>query len=339
MSVTEQLVVGAQDAQPEAAGAMPSGTPSGPRTDRSMPARVGDIVGQHGTVLTLGSTLLPDVTDLLIESDRSAAAVVDDEGCLLGVITENDMVQAYSEGLRWNYMVPASVWLRSGRARFPSSLTHANAVQTATPLCEAAEKMWAQALNDAAACRHLIVRDERSVLRGILSSLDLARALCSVGTGMEEVDRMIGSATVAEIMKPRAALPTCNSNGTLAQALYCMIDSRQNCVLIVDSDAKALGVVTPRDALRAFSEHVRLDVAVGHWLRGVRSSLLPRTVRPGVLLADAARAMASGSIHHLVVALPDAQEVLGVVSSSDLAHAIGYAAQPVLGRGPSSDAA
>mmetsp|Transcript_132594 Transcript_132594/g.369663 ORF Transcript_132594/g.369663 Transcript_132594/m.369663 type:complete len:158 (-) Transcript_132594:221-694(-) len=151
---------------------------------------------------------------------------------------------------------------------------------------------------------------------------------------MEEVDRRIGAATVAEIMKPRATLPTCLSSATLAQALKSLIDSRQNCVLIVDADAKVLGVATPRDALRAFAEHMRLDVAMGHWLRGLQSSLRLRVVRPDAWLTDAAHMMASGSIHHLVVAPPGTEEILGVVSSSDLAQAIGSPERVVPGCGP-----
>jgi len=305
-----------------------------------MPATVGNIVGQHGTVVCLGSSLLPDVADMLIASDRSAAAVVDDEGMLLGAITENDIVQAYVEGIEWNYTatagcVVAGVWLHSEGARCPRSLADALTVRATSSLCEAAERLRVLALGDFA-CRHLIVRDELGKLRGILSALDLARALCSGGAGMEEVARRIGAATVAEVMKPRAALPTCASGASLGQALRLMVEARQNCVLITDTEfcPGAQGVITPRDALRAFTEHISLDVMVGHWLRGLHSSLQPRIVPSDMRLVHAARIMANHSIHHLVVVSQVTDEIVGVMSSSDLAHAMGSAERVALGYGP-----
>jgi len=282
---------------------------------------------------------LTDVADLLIASDRSAAAIIDEDGKLLGAITENDVLQAYAEGNEYNYMITAAVWLRSGRARFPRTLTPEMTVTMATLLTEAAEKMRSHALSDKA-CRHLVVQDEQGAVRGILSSLDMARAICSGGGGMEEVDRRIGAATVAEVMKPRAALPTCSSTATMEQALKAMLHMHQNCVVVSDAGADRLatvGVVTPRDALRAFAEHVHLDVVVGRWLRGLQGGLSPRVVRPDSWLVNAARIMAGNSIHHLVVVGPDSEQVLGVVSSSDLAQAIGSAERVVLGCGPVGD--
>lgn len=282
--------------------------------------------------------MLTDVADVLIAGDRSAAAIMDDEGELLGVITENDMVQAYAEGMEYNYMVTAGVWLRGGRARFPSTLAPEMTVAMETPLCVAAEKMRIHALGGDSAWRHLIVRDEHGALRGILSSLDLARALCSGSGEMAEVNRRIGGTTAAEVMKPRATLPTCPSTGAMEQALKAMLRTHQNCVLIIDAftgSPQPVGIVTPRDALRAFAEHVRLDVSVGHWLRGLRSALEPRVVRPDAALADAGRIMASNSIHHLVVVQPDSQEIVGVVSSSDLAQAMGSAERVVVDCRPS----
>lgn len=295
-------------------------------------------MGQHGTVKCLGSAMLTDVADLLIAGDRSAAAIVDEDGGLLGAITENDMVQAYAEGMEYNYMITAAVWLRGGRARLPGALAPEMTISASSPLCEAAEKMRCHALGDGA-CRHLLVRDDASgAFRGILSSLDLARALCSGGMDVQEVQRRIGSATVAEVMKPRAALPTCSGTATMEQALRAMLHTHQNCVLITDpasSGPGAAGVVTPRDALRAFAEHVRLDVPVGHWLRGLQSALAPRVVRPGAHLTDAGCMMAANSLHHLVVVDPESEVVVGVISSSDLAQALGSAERVVLDCGPS----
>mmetsp|Transcript_89261 Transcript_89261/g.207723 ORF Transcript_89261/g.207723 Transcript_89261/m.207723 type:complete len:343 (+) Transcript_89261:49-1077(+) len=333
--MVEERCLGTFAAQ-EACATSTGPCPKRPRPDCLAPALVGDIVGQHGTVTCLGSTMLPDVADLLIAGDRSAATVVDDAGNLLGVITENDMVQAYVEGTEWNYMVPASVWLQSGRARLPSSLAQALTVKTTTPLLDAAGMLRVQAAQGTA-CRHLVVRDESESLCGVLSALDLARAVCSVGKATEEADQRIGLASVAEVMKPRAALPSCQSMSSMGKALRAMIDARQNCVLVVDMEAAdpgMVGIITPRDALRAFAEHVRLDVAVGHWLRGLRSGILPRVVSSDAGICEAAQVMAINSIHHLLAVSPTTGEVIGVLSTSDLAHAMGSAERVVTGCEP-----
>lgn len=283
--------------------------------------------------------MLTDVADVLVASDRSAAAIVDEDGRLLGAITENDVVQACAEGTEYIYMITAAVWLRSGRARFPGMVTPEMTVSLETPLTEAAEKMRSRALCDMA-CRHLVVQDAQGALIGILSALDMARALCSSGVGMDEVDRRIGAATVAEVMKPRATLPTCSSAASMEQGVRAMLQTHQNCVIVTDAgmeDSGAVGVVTPRDVLRAFVEHMRLDMPVGHWLRGLRSALSPRVVRLDTRLVDAARIMASHSIHHLVVTRPGSEQIVGVMSSSDIAQAIGSAERVVLGFGPVGD--
>uniref|UniRef100_A0A6T1JHY0 CBS domain-containing protein n=1 Tax=Alexandrium monilatum TaxID=311494 RepID=A0A6T1JHY0_9DINO len=322
---------------PQAMEACPAWQPA----SQSAPATVASIVGLHGTVVCPESATLSDVADLLMAGDRSAAAVVGDDGAFLGAITENDIARAYVEGSEEGHPsaaaagIAAGAWLRSGMARCPASLADAMTVGTGTLLCEAAEKLRVMALGDSA-CRHLVVRDKAGKFRGMLSSLDLARALCDLGPGMEEAGRRIGGAAVADVMKPRAALPTCPRGGTLGQALRSMLEARQNCVLVTDADfcPAAQGIVTPRDALRAFVEHVPLDVTVGHWLRGLQSALLPRVVAPDMRLARAAQVMARHSVHHLVAVSPVTGDVEGVVSSCDVAHAVGSAERVVVGYGP-----
>lgn len=114
------------------------------------------------------------------------------------------------------------------------------------------------------------------------------------------------------------------------QVLQHICSSRQNCVLIADGElavSSLLGVVTPRDAMRAFAEHVPVSVQVGPWLRALRSDWAPRAVDADEALQDCARRMVEHSVHHLVVT--SSSGVAGVVSSTDLAHAIGSAERVV----------
>lgn len=275
------------------------------------PPVVGDIVGQRGTVVCLARASLSDAVDLLGVHDRTAAGIVDDRGDLQGLLTENDMVIAYGSD------VPASTavrsWLKSGFARLPGQELPEQTITPSTTLLDAAARMRAH-INSESSCHHLVVCDEEGKFHGVLSSLDLARAVCAL-------QKLRGTA-VSEVMKPRADVPTCSPSISFGEAVRMMSTMHQNCVLVVSDDEEVLGIITPRDALRAFSEHVPLTIDVGHWLRGVQSSWEARRVTSEAQVAEAAAAMAANFMHHLVVVAPGSSSVVGVVSALDMARAL-----------------
>jgi len=277
------------------------------------PPVVGDIVGQRGTVVVLATATLLEAVDLLIVHDRTAAGIVDEAGDLLGVLTENDMVLAYANGVPCDTTVRA--WLESGHARAPGAELPGLTVRPSTTLLEAAVRMRAHVDSDTA-CHHLVACEEGGAFHGVLSSLDLARALCAL--------RDAQGTAVSEVMKPRADIPWCGPGDAMSEALRKMASARQNCALVTNdpfSGCHVLGVVTPRDALRAYAEHVPLQVDLGHWLRGLQANWDARQVCAGSTIAEAAAAMTARFMHHLV-AVADDGEVIGVVSSLDLARAI-----------------
>jgi len=284
------------------------------------PPEVGDIVGQRGTVVCLDTALLSDAADLLILHDRTAAGVVDERGNLSGVVTENDVVLAYAGGASATGTVGS--WLQSGRARLPAPELQELTVRPSATLLEAAVRMRAH-VGGEHACHHLVVSSEEAGFHGILSSLDLARALCGMGVESEALESVRGM-TVLRIMKRRSELPFCVHTASVGDALGVMARTHQNCLLVTSGHGgdRALGIVTPRDALRAFVEHVPLETSLGHWLRGLQTRWEPRKIDMNALVLEAARAMAAGFVHHLVVLSPVSSEVVGVVSSLDMARAI-----------------
>jgi len=285
------------------------------------PPVVGDIVGQRGTVVCLDKAMLSDAADLLILHDRTAAGVVDEQGSLLGVLTENDLVLAYASGISANSTVAS--WLRSGQARLAASELPELTVRPSTTLLEAAVRMRAH-VNREHACHHLVVSTEDGEFYGILSSLDLARALCGMGVESEVLEKVRRTAILG-IMKHRKELPSCNHAASLGEGLSKMVRHHQNCVLVTSgftTDAQALGIITPRDALRAFSEHVPLETHLGHWLRGLQTRWEPRRIVMNTSVLEAAQAMTTGFVHHLVVVSPFYSEVVGIISSLDMARAI-----------------
>ncbi|CAE8700207.1 unnamed protein product [Polarella glacialis] len=289
---------------------------------------VADIVDQQGTVVCPAASSMAFVAGMLISSGRTAALVVDEEESLVGAVTENDLLNAFVEGRCWDY--PVDAWLRTGKARLRSSLVQMLTVLPSTALLEAAVRLRAQAIGYFAS-RHLLVRDEDGSLLGILSSLDLALAVCSLGKICDGLVRAIRGQKVGEVMKTRAILPTLPGSATLEQAFGTLMSSKQNCLLIADDKAGVVDVITPRDVLRAFVERIPPSAVARSWLRGTQRSLQPQMVQADTSLADAAAIMAANSIHHLVVMSPGSSDVvIGMLSSSDLAHTLGSTAQIII---------
>lgn len=280
-----------------------------------------DIAGRHGNVVLEPEYPLTDAVDFMISQDRTAATVMED-GVLVGIFTENDILQAYVDGVEWDSQV--GDWLRSGHARSPGFLLQVLTVPPSMPLVDAAMHLQVQSMGDFA-CHHLVVRDLESRPEGILSSLDIARALCSLASPWE-VDHLVGGLTVAQVMRPRAAAATCAPTATLAQATAAMVEDHHNCVLVVDQDDRVVGMITPRDVMRAWAEHLAGSVKVAGWLRGLQTDLNMRSIRATAALSDAAGTMAKSSLHHLLVLAAGGSSVVGVVSSLDIAHAVAASA-------------
>uniref|UniRef100_A0A7S2I7M0 CBS domain-containing protein n=1 Tax=Alexandrium andersonii TaxID=327968 RepID=A0A7S2I7M0_9DINO len=275
------------------------------------PPVVGDIVSQRGTVVCLARASLSDAVDLLGVHDRTSAGIVDDNGDLQGVLTENDMVMAYGSNVPPTTAVRS--WLKSGVARLPGQELPEQTVKPSTTLLEAATHMKAHIDSDSS-CHHLVVCDDAGKFHGVISSLDLARAVFAL-------QKLRGMA-VSEVMKPRADVPRCAPTTLFGEAVRMMTTMHKNCVLVVNEEEDVIGIITPRDALRAFSEHVPLDIDVGHWLRGLQSQWESRRISAEAPVAEAAASMAASFVHHLVVTSPDGSNVVGVVSALDMALAL-----------------
>lgn len=317
---------------------LPFASPQRRRTSKReamTPQTVGDVVGRRGTVVCRSRASLGDAADLMSLHDRTSTAIVDNEGKLLGALTENDILRAFASETPPKLDIDA--WLKAQVGDGPGDRLPSVTLRSSASLSEAAKLMREHANADVS-FRHLVVRDEVGALCGILSAFDLARALCSSCTDREVIRRTAWS-TAAELMKPRSRLPVLGSSAPLSRALELMCTKRQNCVLVADGELAGpgdlVGLITPRDALRAFVEHVPTSVPVGHWLRGLRCPWVPRAVMLGEPTRQCAARMAQAAVHHLVVLSPVTGALAGVLSSTDLAQAVGSAERIVDGCTPS----
>jgi len=259
---------------------------------------------------------LAKVAAALLAQDRTSAIIANEGGFMTGAITENDILHAYTSGVPGTYTVGA--WLQSGCARIPN-LEDFPAVNTTTTLLEAAELMTDQAHSELA-CRHVVIKDSKGIHRGIVSCLDVARALDRMPARVGHAD-CIRSRPMRRVMKERDSLPTVSGEGTLMQAMQKMLAFHQNCVVVTFGASKSLqGILTTRDALRAFAEHAPVSVTCNAWLRS-GAEVEKRFVSIDLALSIAVARMVEEGFHHLVV-VNHTLEFVGVVSSSDVAHAL-----------------
>lgn len=324
------------------------------------PGSVGTAIGERGVIICRSILTLTDAADLLIGSDHTSALVMDDVDVVLGVLTENDLLAAFVEGVGREAKVAR--WLRGGDARFPRGALPVLTVERTTPLVWAAHQMQMQRTEDRA-CHHLLVKSPKGQISWILSAMDIVRALVvqasnfnppvvpgstdeTPTTIMEQYTHpiatlgqtLMGDKKVADAMKARVELPELPLGAPLAQAFREMFMSRQNCALVVDDDKdkrqrksadadglkRVHGLITPRDLLHAFAEGTPADTTLEGWLRGTKSRFEMRTIAPSRTLLEAAEEMASMNMHHLVVVEPGSSDVQGVLSCLDVVCVVGH---------------
>eukprot|EP00440_Ansanella_granifera_P053225 gb/GFBE01057701.1/.p1 GENE.gb/GFBE01057701.1/~~gb/GFBE01057701.1/.p1 ORF type:complete len:766 (+),score=164.85 gb/GFBE01057701.1/:1-2298(+) len=232
------------------------------------PVTVADVVAQRETATCSLSETLADAADTLVESGRTAAVVVDEDGDVRGVLTENDLLAALCEGVDWHCKL--DTWLRGGHARLPGFMVPALTLSPSTTLAEAATGMTTMVEESAGfqsgfACHHLLVpvRDATgsagtSQQVRLLSALDVARGMIDTVAAQAagapesvEGDAVVEASdmTVEMVMKNRAVgVATCVLSDTLREAFEIMFRSRQNCVLVVEGHREEAEMVLGSEA-------------------------------------------------------------------------------------------
>ncbi|CAE8621304.1 unnamed protein product [Polarella glacialis] len=307
--------------------------------------------------LTVGQVLAPglcckllldyelgDAAEALSVSGQTAAAVCDEHGQVVGLLTENDIMRAFFEGASPDTRL--SEWLAGGMARAPDPMLHDKLMARPTDtLAEVAERMVANAISGDCASHHLLVQNPEGGPVGVLSSHDLVRALCKPEMWANayfhhtettpEGKHAAKPMTVRSIMKPREDVFTCSGASTLKDVVKVLLVTQQNSALIVGEEGEHIyGIVTPQDFVRAFYDGVSNDENVADWLGETRAGPLDEdsadwvdkvrfgpeapTISSDASLVDAAAAMTDGEVDHLVVVLPGTTLAAGTLSSLDL---------------------
>lgn len=67
-----------------------------------------------GVISCTEETPIPEVARKMVEHDISAVVVVDEEGCLAGIISRTDLVVLYGHEEMWPHLKASQVMLRQG---------------------------------------------------------------------------------------------------------------------------------------------------------------------------------------------------------------------------------
>lgn len=303
---------------------------SPPKTDVFGGLTVGDMFGPRGAGISAErSDALGAVAVALLASGQTAVGVTDRDGELAGLLTENDIVRAYFEGISPAQSVEG--WLSGSKARAPGGLLPRLTVQPSTPLAEVAESMVANAISGDCACHHVAVQ-ESGKFYGVLSSHDMVRVLCrpemwehrklvhqvwTEDATKRDALEVATTMTVRDVMKPREQVFTCPPSDSMKDVLQVLLMTQQNSALIVDEEG-IHGIVTPRDAMKAFSDGVTRNFRIADWLRGLQMGIGNRNIAHDSGLIDAAAMMTARNVNHLIVVVPGSMEAIGVLSSLDL---------------------
>ncbi|CAE8644147.1 unnamed protein product, partial [Polarella glacialis] len=105
------------------------------------PLTVAAVALQRETVTCSVEDTLSDACESLVSSGRTAAVVLDN-GRVCGVLTENDILQAYVEDVSW--VCSIGDWLKGGDARLPGFMVPVLTLPPDASIAEAAACMLYQ---------------------------------------------------------------------------------------------------------------------------------------------------------------------------------------------------
>jgi diguanylate cyclase (GGDEF)-like protein/PAS domain S-box-containing protein len=238
-------------------------------------------------------TIAPEITlgeaARLMSDAAFSCLVVRQQGRLLGILTERDMVTQLHE--RAVFSAPVSEIMTS-----PVITAHAG-----DSFRDGLLLMRQYGLH------HLVVTDAAGEVLGVLSESDMRGHL-----GLGIVGRMQSLMMAVDRQSPRFPPET-----RLSTALQRMVFERWDYV-VVTQDEMPLGILTERDVPRLLGDQADVSALT---LRQVMSSRLT-TITASSSLLDAVKMMTEFSLRHLVV-IDEQGRYLGVISQQGLLERIG----------------
>jgi CBS domain-containing protein len=315
-----------------------------PVRDLPVALRARDVMSRE-VVSVAKDTPLRDVVELMLAKVYRAVPVVD-EGVPVGIITNGDLVSKGGLGARVELLQALEKpEVHDVLARLSASSKVASDVMTAgavvvhaeTKLPAVAEVMTNRRL------KRLPVVDDRGVLVGIVSRLDLLRIASRAAQRPDEAPADMGLAGDTPLRRiMRHDVPMVHPDTPLTEVFQAVIATRLNRALVVDDEGRVLGLVTDAElldrvtpslrpsALRSLMHrlpfaHPREQALAEQHARARRAQDLMTkdvpTATEDTLLTEAIARMLPGN--HKVLAVIDAgRRLIGIVDRADLLHGL-----------------
>jgi CBS domain-containing protein len=291
-------------------------------------------------------TPIEQIVSLLIDRALRSLPVVDEQGHVVGIITDGDLLErgALELSVDLQQALPlaeraAQVASLAGRPQRAADLMTPNPVMLAarTPLAQAAAAMAGRDL------KRLPVVDEQGHLVGMVSRSDL---LATVAEGLrqrpaEPLPLPLGApATVGELMLKE--VPTVHRDTPLATTIERLLETAKRRVVVVDDAGQVVGIITDGDVLRRAAQRDRPGAlrSLLDWFSGERqpdsielatagrtaADIMTSpvvTVAPDTQLAEAIRLMIAHRIKRLPVVAADGK-LVGIVGRAGVLMALGH---------------
>lgn len=216
------------------------------------PDRVRDVMTRD-VVTVRPTTPLGELIRMLLDRDFRSLPVVDDEQRLVGIITNQDLVERGGLTARVELLgvlggTALERELQSSGARERTAADVMTADPVSVPPDQALER--AAHLMAEKRIKRLPVVDERGHLVGILSRVDVLRTMGEDYHAPSATEPSITSGAarvVGDLM--RSDVPSVSADAPLGEVLDAVTSTRLNRAIVVDADRRVLGVVTDADLL------------------------------------------------------------------------------------------
>jgi CBS domain-containing protein len=239
------------------------------------------------------STNLPigQVTRRLVEHEVHALFVEDDQGTIVGLISDIDLLAG-----EWLFTDEDSLKVLQAVTAGELMSTPVHDVTVDATFSTTAARMAREHIH------RLLVRENDKPV-GVISVSDIVGGLA--------VQKVV-QRTVQEVMS--RAIVVCRLETTLPAVARGMCDRHSRAVVVVDSSGAPKGIITGLDLIR-FAEDDNMVYKTAAEVMQV-----PITILPNASLREAADTMITHHIHRLLVVDPDEPDAmpLGLISTSDI---------------------
>ncbi len=297
----------------------------------STPARIRTIM-TRGVIVARPNTPIEYVADMMVRNDFSVVPVVDEEGNVIGVVTQFDVLRAYLEGAKPERKklpaAPTPIAVEAGEMPVYQSrgaILQQVAVETApikvsglTARDAAIEELPAVSITDTVEhvlnvmlrhrVNHVIVLDEEGRVAGSVSKRSLLHAIGVKGPLWRR--RAGDKEFIRDVLNEK--LPIVFEDTPIEDVARRMVEADSEIALVVNKKGELVGIVTKDTLVEAFRKTAPKDLKVANLMAPGKVAV----VHPHHSLAHAVKKLKAYYLDALTVA--DGNIVKGVVSVSHL---------------------